>query len=189
MGILPMSEGLTHAHGQDARATAGIQRPPSIGRCARPRSADLDLSAGGVMTNENEERARGKPTGPPPKFSNSADRSRHRGRFGHRFFRGFRSWSRMFKYHPDIFDHGWARMYTDGSGPQSVSIREIRGFNCRFRDSSASSAASCKIRCRLVWWRLRRARASGSKCVFWDNLVCARRTQCPSDCIGLHPIA
>ena len=68
--------------------------------------------------------------------------------FGHGFFRGSRRWSRILKYHPDIFDHGWARIYTDGLGAQSVSIREIRGFNCRFRDSSASSAASCKIRFR-----------------------------------------
>jgi hypothetical protein len=43
----------------------------------------------------------------------------------------------MLKYYPSIFDHGWARMYTDGLGAQSVSIREIRGFNGRFRDSSA----------------------------------------------------
>jgi hypothetical protein len=35
MSILPMSEGLTQTHGQDARATAGIQMLPSIGRCAR----------------------------------------------------------------------------------------------------------------------------------------------------------
>jgi hypothetical protein len=34
MGILPMSEGLTQTHGQDARATSGIQMLPSIGRCA-----------------------------------------------------------------------------------------------------------------------------------------------------------
>jgi hypothetical protein len=36
MGILPMSEGLTQTHGQDARATAGIQILRSIGRCAQP---------------------------------------------------------------------------------------------------------------------------------------------------------
>jgi len=34
MGILPMSEGLTQTHGQDARATASIPMLPSIGRCA-----------------------------------------------------------------------------------------------------------------------------------------------------------
>ena len=86
--------------------------------------------------------------------------------FGHGFFRGSRRWSRILKYHPDIFDHGWARIYTDGLGAQSVSIREIRGFNCRFRDSSASSAASCKIQCRFVWLRLRRARPSASNGIF-----------------------
>ena len=32
MGILPMSEGLTQTHGQDARATAGTPMLPSIGR-------------------------------------------------------------------------------------------------------------------------------------------------------------
>jgi hypothetical protein len=35
MGILPMSEGWTQTHGQDARATAGIHLPSLIGRCAR----------------------------------------------------------------------------------------------------------------------------------------------------------
>jgi len=34
MGILPMSEGLTQTHEQDARATAGTPMLPSIGRCA-----------------------------------------------------------------------------------------------------------------------------------------------------------
>jgi hypothetical protein len=48
----------------------------------------------------------------------------------------------MLKYHSDIFDHGWARMYTDGLEAESVSIREIRGFNCRFRDSSAPPVKS-----------------------------------------------
>jgi hypothetical protein len=39
MGILPMSEGLTQTHGQDARVTADIQAPPLIGRCALPTFA------------------------------------------------------------------------------------------------------------------------------------------------------
>ena len=34
-GISPMSKGWTQTHGQDARATAGTQMPPSIGRCAQ----------------------------------------------------------------------------------------------------------------------------------------------------------
>jgi hypothetical protein len=42
MGILPMSEGLTQTHGQDARATAGIQMLPSIGRCP-PTPAPTDV--------------------------------------------------------------------------------------------------------------------------------------------------
>ena len=33
MGLLPMSDGLTPTHGQDARATADTQTPPTIGRC------------------------------------------------------------------------------------------------------------------------------------------------------------
>jgi len=37
MAILPMSEGLTQTHGQDARATAGSQMQLSIGKCARDR--------------------------------------------------------------------------------------------------------------------------------------------------------
>ena len=46
MGILPMSEGLTQTHGQDARATADIQTLPSIGRCAPVgRSALQDMPA------------------------------------------------------------------------------------------------------------------------------------------------
>jgi len=34
MGILPMSEGLTQTHGQDARATAAFPMLSSIGSCA-----------------------------------------------------------------------------------------------------------------------------------------------------------
>jgi len=33
-GVLPMSDGLTQAHGQDARATTDIQTPSSSGKCA-----------------------------------------------------------------------------------------------------------------------------------------------------------
>jgi hypothetical protein len=43
MGILPMSEGLTQTHGQDARATAGIQMLPSIGRCAQADAGKGEL--------------------------------------------------------------------------------------------------------------------------------------------------
>ena len=83
------------------------------------------------------------PFGPVPSEAKSTNtRKTERGIFAC-------EWSRILKYHPDIFDHGWARMYTDGLGAQSVSIREIRGFiKCRCRDSSASSAASCKTRFR-----------------------------------------
>ena len=35
MGILPMSDGLTQVHGQDARATTDIQKLPTIGMCTR----------------------------------------------------------------------------------------------------------------------------------------------------------
>jgi penicillin amidase len=37
MGILPMSDGLAQTHGRDARATSGIQTPPTSGRYALPR--------------------------------------------------------------------------------------------------------------------------------------------------------
>ena len=52
-GILPMSEGLTQTHGQDARATAGIPMLPSIGRCALRRGAAFSGLDGPNVRRQN----------------------------------------------------------------------------------------------------------------------------------------
>jgi (E)-4-hydroxy-3-methylbut-2-enyl-diphosphate synthase len=51
MGILPMSEGSTQSHGQDARATASLRMPPTIGSCA-PAQPEVESSKFAVARSE-----------------------------------------------------------------------------------------------------------------------------------------